>query len=83
MNLVNYIHPVFCVDGSIVSLVTQITDIVNTVVAGGVGLENVKYRTVVNSLANGTFVSGIAVVGMRTVDRLGKNFGTGCLSRSP
>ena len=28
MNLVDNIHPVFCVDGSIVSLVTQITDVV-------------------------------------------------------
>ena len=43
MNLVDNIHPVFCVDGGIVSLVTQITDIVNTVVAGGVYFDNVKY----------------------------------------
>ena len=83
MNLVDNIHPIFCVNGSIVSLVTQITDIVNTVVAGGVDLDNVKYRAVVNTLANRTFVAGIAVVGMRTVDRLGKNLGAGCLTRSP
>ena len=83
MNLVDNIHPVFRVYGSIVSLVTQITDVVNAVVAGGVDLDNVKYRTVVNSLANRTFVAGIAVVGMRTVDRLGKYLGAGCLARSP
>ena len=83
MNLVDNIHPVFRVYGSIVCLVTQITDVVNAVVAGGVNLNNVKYRTVVNSLANGTFVAGIAIVGMRTVDRLGKYLGAGCFARSP
>ena len=72
MNLVDYIHTVFCMNGGIICFLTKVTDIVNTVVACGINFNNVKYRTVVNTLAYFTLIAWIAVVGIRTVDRLGK-----------
>ena len=42
MHLVDDIHTVFCAGRSEISLLTQITDIVNTVVRCGVNFNNVK-----------------------------------------
>ena len=70
MNLVDDINSVFCVCGSEVCFLTQITDVVNAVVAGGVDFDNVKDCAAVDTLADFAFVAGISVNGRKAVDRL-------------
>ena len=70
MHLVDDINSVFCADGREICLLTQVTDIVNAVVAGGVYLDNVENGAVVYPAADLAFVAGIAVDGRQAVDRL-------------
>ena len=77
MNFVDDVNSVSCVNGSEVGFFNNIADVVNTVVAGGVKLNNVKNGSVVNSAADLTFVARVAVNRVKTVDRFGKNFGAG------
>ena len=82
MHLVDNINPVLCTNGSIVSFLTQITDIVNAVVTCGVNLDNVKYCARINAAANLTFVAGVTVNQILAVNCLGKYLCTACLTRS-
>ena len=67
MHLVDYINSVFSINRSKICFLTQITDIVNTVVACGVDFNNIKNRSAFNSPADFAFVAGIAVNGRKAV----------------
>ncbi len=66
--------------GGIGCLVPQVADIIHAIVGGSVHLHHIKDAAVVDALADLALTAGVAVVGMQTVDRLGKNFGTGGLA---
>ena len=83
MNLVNDIDAELAVNGCKTGFIADIADIVNAVIACGVNFNNVKNGAGVDTLADFTFVAGIAVNGMQTVDRLLKDFCAGGFSRSP
>ena len=77
MNFVDDVNSVSRVDGSEVRFFNNIADIVNTVVAGGVKLNNIENCAVINSAADLAFIARVAINRVKAVDRLGKNFGAG------
>ena len=68
MHLVYDIYFIFCRRSRINNIVTQITYIINTVVRGGVHFYNVENAAVQYTPAYLTFVAGIAVFTVYTVD---------------
>ncbi len=80
VHLVDDVNALFDNGGAEYGLVTQRADIVDTVVRGGVKLNNVHYGAVLDAEAGGTRIAWIAVHGMFAVDRAGENFSTGCLA---
>ena len=82
MHFVYDIHAVLYGGRRIISLLAEISDIVNTVILRGVYFDDVQNRAVVYTAAGGTFSARIAVHGIFTVNRFCENFGTGGFARS-
>ena len=70
MHLVYDINSVFGVCRGKIGFFTQISDIVNAVVACRVDFDNIKNRAVINPSADFALVAGISVNGGKAVDRL-------------
>ncbi len=77
MYLIDNIHPVFALCGLKLYLVNYLTNIINFTVRCGVHLDNIKNTSVINALADFTFAARIAVLRIKTVYSLGKNFCAG------
>ena len=82
MHLVDDIHTVLAGCGSKVDFVTDVAYVFYAIVTCGVNFSNIGNCTVINSAADFTFVTGITVNAVRTVNRLGKNFCTGGFART-
>ena len=82
VHLVDDKHALFDLRGRVSCFVTQIADIVHTVVGSCVDLGYIKHGTVQNAAAGRAFVTRIAVRRMLTVDRARQNFRTGCFARA-
>ena len=80
VDLVDDIHLVAAHRGQIGHLVPQIADVIHAVVGGGVHFHNVHDGAGIQPFADLTFAAGVGAGGIQTVDRLGKNFGTGGLA---
>ena len=63
-------------------LVDDGADIVDTAVGGGIHLDHVEDLTAVDTDAVRAYAAGIAVVQVKTVDRLGEDLGAGGLART-
>ena len=83
VDLVHDIDPLADRGGRIDRLVPQGADLIHAVVGGGVQLQHVQDRAVLDALAGGAPVAGIAVRRMLTVDRPGQDLGAGGLARAP
>ena len=66
--------------GGVGCLITQIADVVHTVVGRGVHLHHVEDAAVVDALADLALAAGVAVMGVEAVDRLGENLRAGGLA---
>jgi hypothetical protein len=80
VNLVYDVNPVFKIRRRINDLISDITDVINTVVRCGVHFKHVCGRTRVDRLTSGAFAARASVYGRQTVDRLGKDLRAGGLS---
>ena len=80
--LINDINPVFSVSRREVGFLPQHTDIIHTIVAGGINFHHIHNTAVLNATANGTFPARIAIHRRKTVNGFGQNFGTGRFTRS-
>ena len=80
MHLVNDVDLVFADGGQIGNLIAQVADIVNAVIGGGVHLNDIHNCAGVNALADFALAARVGAGSVQTVDRLGKDFGTGCLA---
>ena len=80
MGLVDDIDPVFAHRRSEVGLVPEVPDIVHAVVAGGIDLQDIQHRAIINAPADFAFPAGVSVLGIPAVERLGKDLGTGGLA---
>ena len=76
MDLVDYINFVSCSRRSEIYFLKDRPDVVDTVVGSSVHHDHVKDGTVQDALTCGTFIAGIAVYRIFTVDCFGKNFST-------
>ena len=83
MHLVNDVHPTLHLRRGINGIIPQVPYIVHTVVGGGVNLQHVHTASCINAPAGSTDIAGIAVLGIQAIHRLGQNFGTAGLSRTP
>ena len=83
MHLVDDVDPLFHLAGGIDGIVTQIADIVDAVVGGGIDLQHIHAGARIDGLTGLADIAGIAVMGIQTVDRLGKNLGAARLARTP
>ena len=75
MHLINDIHLVFSLCGTVGNLLPDLTDVVDTVVRCRVDLDDVRGNARQNRLTRRTFVARASVHGMFAVDRAGENFG--------
>ena len=82
VDLVDDVHALFHLAGSIDGIITQVADIVNAVVGGGVDLQNVHTGSGIDGPACLTDVAGVAVMGIEAVDRLRQNLGAAGLTRT-
>ena len=82
VHLVDDIYLIMTGAGGVGCFITQITDIVHAVVGGRVHLHHVQNAAVVDAAADGALATGVAVVGVEAVDRLGKDLGAGGLARA-
>ena len=80
MNLVDYINSIFKLRGSECNLILNISDVIDTVIAGGIHLDNVGCDACINALTGSALIAGVAVSRIFTIHGLGKNFRTTCLS---
>ena len=80
MGFVDDVNAVVCDSRGEVCLLAQLADVVHAVVAGSVNLGDVEDGAVVDAAADVTDPTGIAVLLMGTVDRLGDDFGAGGLA---
>lgn len=83
MDLVHDVHPLADGGGRIDRLVPKSTDLVYAVIGGGVQLQHIHHRAVLNAPAGRTLVAGIAVHRMLAVHCPGQNFGAGGLAGAP
>ena len=83
MHLVNDIHALSHLAGGIDGIVTQIADIVDTVVGGRIDLQHIHTGARIDGSASLADIAGIAVVRIQAVDRLGKDLGAARLTRTP
>ena len=83
MHLVDDIHFIGADTGGVSRLVPQVPDIVYAVVGGGVHLHHIQDAAVVNAAADRALAAGVALPWGQTVDRLGKDLGTGGLAGAP
>ena len=77
MRLVNNVNTLFKHSGSVHYTVTEVTNVVNTCVGGCVHFYYVCGSTGINGQAVFTFVTWVAVNGIKTVYNLGKNLCAG------
>ena len=80
VHLVDDIHTLFDRNGGEHGFLTQLTDIVYTVVRCRINFDHIENTAVLNAEAGGAFAAGVAVFGMLAVERLGKNFCAGGLT---
>ena len=83
MHLVNNIHPVLRFGRVKVGFFPQITNVVNTVVGGGINLGNVKRRAGINALAHIALITRLTLMHMRAIDRFCKYTRASGFARSP
>ena len=82
MNLVYDIYSILQKCGSKSNLILHISNIVDTIVACRVHLNNVGCNTRVDTATCFTAITGIAVLRILTVNSLGKYFGTAGFTRT-
>ena len=82
MDLVDDIYSVFQLCGGEGYLILHIPDVIDTVIACGVHLYNVRRGSRIDAATSGAFVAGVTRPGIETVHSLRQYFGTGGLSRS-
>ena len=75
MHLVDDVHFIISLCGTVGHLFPDFPDVVHTVVGRRVNLDNIHGRTFVNGPACGTLVAGTPVYRMLTVYRFCQNFG--------
>ena len=80
--LVDDVYLIMTGTGSVGCLITQVADVVHTVVGRGVHLHHVEDAAVVDALADLALAAGVAVMGVEAVDRLGENLRAGGLARA-
>ncbi len=68
--------------GGVGGFVTQVADVVDAVVRGGVHLDHVENATIVDAAARLTHAAGVATVRIGAVDRLCKDFSTRGFARA-
>ena len=83
MDLVHDVDPLADGGRGIDGLVPEGTDLVHTVVGGGVQLQHIQDGAVFDAPAGIALVAGVAVHGVLTVDGPGQNFGAGRLAGTP
>jgi hypothetical protein len=82
MYLIDYIHFVFAAWG-IAHLLAQISDIINTIIAGGINFYNVHRGSAGNLHAGITNTASLAGHRLYTIYRLRKNLGNAGFARTP
>ena len=85
MNLVDDIYSVFQLCGGEGYLILHIPDVIDTVIACGVHLDNVRRGSRIDAATSGAFVAGVTRPGIETVHSLRQNLGTGgftCTARA-
>ena len=80
VDFVDDVDTVFAADGCEVRFVTDLTDVVDTVVRSGVDFDDVEDGPVVDALAGLAAVAGVPVHRVLAVDRLREDLGAGRLA---
>ena len=80
VNLVNDIHTLLHLCREVNGIIPKGTDIVDTVIGGGVDLQHVNTSPCIDTPACRAAVAGIAVHGRQAVHRLRQDLGTGSLA---
>ena len=83
VHLVHDVDPLFHRRGGVYRLVPQGSDLIHAVVGGGVQLQHVQDRPVLNTQAGRALVAGVAIDRALAVHRPGQDLGAGGLSGSP
>ena len=83
MHLIDDVHTLFHLAGRINSIVPQVPDIVDTIVGGRIDLQHIHAGARIDGPAGLADIAGVAVMGIQTVDRLGKDLGAAGLARTP
>ena len=83
MGLIDDIDPVFCDIGQENGFLPQVTDVIDTVIAGGIDLHNIHQTAVIHSAAAVTFPAGAAAYRSLAVYGLGDELGAGGFAGAP